>query len=129
MGNYYVKGEEYYVFADHGRIYYVGEAGDLYRRVYGEHCRACIGSSEGVVRFLMYLLDSICGDKEIMATENIVLRERFVKERLRRFITGLTIYIGYCRDGVLDGKDREKKRKRKAIEECLKRRLKPLLNP
>jgi len=37
-----------YILVDGGVVLYVGEAGDVARRVGGEHCKARIGASEGV---------------------------------------------------------------------------------
>ncbi len=117
-----------YVFVDEttGTIYYVGEAGKLYRRL-NEHCRASIGGSEGVVRFLMYMLDKICEDENIRRTRDVKERERAVKHLLREFLGSLTIYVGYCEDDSLNGD--EGRLTRRELEECIKRRLKPLLNP
>lgn len=52
----------YVFFDDSGGVYYVGEADDVARRLLQEHCRADIGGSEGVVRFLMHYLDEICAN-------------------------------------------------------------------
>lgn len=43
-----------YVFCEGDAVFYVGQTGDAYRRLYKEHCEAHIGGSEGVARFLVY---------------------------------------------------------------------------
>ena len=113
-----------YVFLDPVKeiVYYVGESGDLYERLYREHCRASIGSSEGVVRFMMYLLDKLCREESILRTKDVLEREKIVRDHLRRFIGKLTICIAYCTSGSPD------KIVRREAENCLKEKLKPILN-
>lgn len=73
-----------YVFAERdGRVLYVGQSCNLRRRVYEEICMAHIGGSEGVVRFLMFLLDRVCrGGYESLDAKG---REKLVKELLMDF--------------------------------------------
>ncbi len=92
-----------YVFFDGSTIYYVGEAGDVARRLLNEHCLANIGGSEGVVRFLMYFLDEVCARRSEWAGLDAVGREEFVKKILREEIGKLKIYVATCK-GLSDEK-------------------------
>ena len=70
-----------YVFFEpsSGVVYYVGQAGDLGRRLGSEHCRAQIGGSEGVVRFLMHILDEIRERSSEWVSGSANEREAYVK--------------------------------------------------
>lgn len=118
-----------YVIVDNtsGIIFYVGETSNFARRIGREHCNAQIGSSEGVVRFLIYLLDQICNDMNNNYISNIIEKERQIKNMLRNFLNKMTIYLAYCKDNSLS--DRKAKKIRKMAEECIRRKLKPILNP
>ena len=110
-----------YVFAEHGgHVLYIGQCSSILHRVYREHCRAHIGGSEGVVRFLMFLLDCVCksGYEDLDVKE----RERLVKELLRDFIWNLDLYL-VIGEGLADRAVREK------LEGELRRVLRPVLNP
>ena len=116
-----------YVFVDptDGTVYYVGQAGDLGRRLGSEHCSAHIGGSEGVVRFLMHILDKICERSSEWAPGSAKEREAYVKSKIREFLETLIIYVAYCPGGgpLSDRKTRL------SVEACLKARLDPILNP
>jgi len=116
-----------YVFVDpsSGVVYYVGQAGDLGRRLGSEHCSAHIGGSEGVVRFLMHILDKICERSSEWAPGSAKEREAYVKSKIREFLETLIIYVAYCPGGgpLSDRKTRL------SVEACLKARLDPILNP
>lgn len=110
-----------YVFFDEEWVYYVGESADVCRRL-GEHCEAHIGGSEGVVRFLAYLLDRACETRGEWLGKPPAEVERWLKERLLKpFIHGLNIYVA-SGEGI--GKDLLR-----GVEKCLRERLRPLLNP
>ncbi len=49
--------------------------------------------------------------------------KKIVKDELVKFISALTIYIGYCKDEKLS------QDKLLEAEMCLKKKLKPILNP
>ena len=68
-----------YVFSGNNTVYYVGQSSNLYRRLVNEHCSASIGSSEGVVRFLMYLLDRVCSSDEVFREVDVKKREAIDK--------------------------------------------------
>jgi hypothetical protein len=81
-----------YILVDGGVVLYVGEAGDVARRVGGEHCKARIGASEGVARLLMYLLGEVCMQSDEWVRLSVVDRERFIVNRiLKTTINKLTI--------------------------------------
>ncbi len=109
-----------YIFVDKykGIIYYVGRSSDLLKRL-KMHCNASIGASEGVVRFLMYLLGEICSNNSVFSHTNVVKREKIIKRILREFIGKLNIYVVTCSDKIDLGK----------VEDCLRKYLKPILNP
>ena len=110
-----------YVFVGGGgEVLYVGQSGNVYRRVYGEHCMAHIGGSEGVMRFLMLLLDRVCAGG--FGGLDVRRREEFVKRVLREFIWGLDIYV-LVGEGLVD------RYLRGMLERELRRVLRPLLNP
>ena len=124
-----VHGAGAYVFFDESAIYYVGEADDIARRLLNEHCEAHIGGSEGVVRFLMYYLDSICNQKTRWEKLSAEDREKFTKDILKDRIGRLSIYIVTCK-GLNDEKKNGKRIKnklRKNLEDCLINKLKPIL--
>ncbi len=121
----------YVFFDDSGGVYYVGEADDIADRVRGGyHCRANIGGSEGVVRFLMHYLEEICANSGKWIGFDAVGREEFVKKVLGEKINSLKIYVVTCK-GLSDerqGNRRVRNRLRKRLEHCLRNRLKPILN-
>ena len=124
-----VHGAGVYVFFNESTIYYVGEADDVARRLLGEHCAVHIGGSEGVVRFLMHYLDSICNQKAKWEKLSAEDREKFVKGILKDRIGRLSIYIVTCKE-LKDKKENGKRRKNKLrenLEKCLISRLKPIL--
>jgi len=107
-----------YAFVDGETVYYVGRSENILRRVGVEHCRAHIGSSEGVVIFLMYLLDQVCSNREGWINLHVVEREKVVSEIIRKFLAKLKIVIALCSD----------KPSRKCLaeaEECAKIKLAP----
>jgi hypothetical protein len=122
---YMLSREGVYVFLDKssGIVYYVGETSNISKRVAKTHCRARIGSSEGVVRFLIFLLPKLYSDHRILSTNNILARERLVRRRIMDFLEKLIVIIGYCNSKKLDRKERIQ------IEGYLRRSLNPLLNP
>ena len=103
-------------------IYYVGESSDLKRRVYEEHCRASIGSSEGVVRFLMFLMDRICVNEAVRNTIDVKKREKIVKNMIKEFVYKLKILVAICPHG-------SRKTGLREAEKCIIEKLKPILNP
>jgi len=116
-----------YVFVDptDGTVYYVGQAKSLVRRLKGEHCNAHVGGSEGVVRFLMLILDEICERADEWRARSVKERKNYVKSIIRHFLERLIICVAYCReDSPLEDRGT-----RLAIEGCLKQRLNPILNP
>ena len=118
-----------YVFFDESTIYYVGEADDVARRLLREHCAAHIGGSEGVVRFLMYYLDNICGQKAKWEKSSAEDREKLAKGILKDRIGRLSIYIVTCKE-LKDKKENGKRKKNKLrenLEKCLISKLKPIL--
>ena len=87
----------YILEIDGGVVLYVGEAGDVARRVGGEHCKARIGASEGVARLLMYLLGEVWMRSDEWVRLNVVDRERFIVNRiLKPTINKLTIITVTC---------------------------------
>lgn len=116
-----------YVFMDpsSGVVYYVGQASDLGRRLGSEHCSAQIGRSEGVVRFLMHILDKICERSSEWTPGSAKERETYVKSKIREFLETLVIYVAYCPGG---GSLSDRKI-RLSVEACLKAKLDPILNP
>ncbi len=70
--------EGVYIFVDDSSniIYYVGETRNLASRVYRTHCKGLIGSSEGVVRFLMYIFARLCKDERIIRAQSVAEREK-----------------------------------------------------
>gem|GEM_PF-833810 len=114
-----------YILVDGGVVLYVGEAGDVARRVGGEHCRARIGASEGVTRLLMYLLGEVCMRSDEWVRLNVVDRERFIVNRiLKPTINKLTIITVTCPQ-LKNPKTRN--RERLKLEKCLINELKPTL--
>ncbi|BDR91061.1 hypothetical protein [Vulcanisaeta souniana] len=126
-----VHGAGVYVFFDGSIVYYVGEAGDVARRLLNEHCPANIGGSEGVVRFLMHYLNEICANSSKWAGLDAVGREEFIKKILSERISRLGIYVVTCKElgDEKQGNRRAKNRLRIRLEDCLKRELRPVLNP
>lgn len=124
-----IKSGGIYVIADEasGTVFYVGETSNFARRIGREHCNAQIGSSEGVVRFLIYLLDQICNDINNNYNSGIIEKERLIKNIIRSFLRKMTIYLAYCRDNPLS--KQEGKKARKMAEKCIRRELQPILNP
>ncbi|WP_054856842.1 hypothetical protein [Vulcanisaeta sp. JCM 16159] len=125
-----VHGAGAYIFFDDSGVYYVGEADDVARRLLQEHCRANIGNSEGVVRFLMHYLDEVCANSGEWIRLDAAGREEFVKEILREEISSLRIYVVTCK-GLSDekqGNRRVRNRVRKRLEDCLRGGLRPMLN-
>ena len=115
-----------YMFIDGDRVIYIGEANDIARRVGNEHCKARIGASEGVVRFLVYLLDEVCTRRGEWVNYGVVDRERYiVEEVLMPVITKLTILVITCPQ--LRDIDKEKNKARLKLENCLISKLKPIL--
>jgi len=103
-------------------VYYVGASTNAHRRVGVEYCGAHIGSSEGVVRFLMLLLDRVCADTRVRSARNAVEREEVVSEIIREFLDKLSIVLAIC----------SKKPSRECLveaEKCAVTKLSPLLNP
>jgi len=114
-----------YILVDGGVVLYVGEAGDVARRVGGEHCKARIGASEGVTRLLMYLLGEVCMRSDEWVRLNVVDRERFIVNRiLKPTINKLTIITVTCPQ-LKNPKTRN--RERLKLEKCLINELKPTL--
>jgi len=111
-----------YAFTDGGIVYYVGQTTDVLRRVGREHCGAHIGGSEGVVRFLMYLLDKVCSDQRVRGATDVVEREEIVAGIIRDFLSSLSIVLAVC-----EGEPGRECLAR--AEECAKTRLRPRLNP
>ena len=111
-----------YAFIDDNTVYYVGRTTDVLRRVGDEHCCVHIGGSEGVVMFLMHLLDKVCTDPRIREARGAVEREEIVAEIVRNFLSKLKIVLAIC----VSEPDRKCLTK---AEECAKIRLKPILNP
>ena len=111
-----------YAFVDDEKVYYVGATANARRRVGVEQCGARIGSSEGVVRFLMLLLDRVCTDTRVRSARNVVEREEVVSEIIREFLSKLNIVLAICNE----------KPSRECLveaEKCAVAKLKPLLNP
>jgi len=116
-----------YILVDGGVVLYVGEAGDVARRVGGEHCKARIGASEGVTRLLMYLLGEVCMRSDEWVRLNVVDRERFIVNRiLKPTINKLTIITVTCPQ-LKNPKTRSRNRERLKLEKCLINELKPTL--
>ena len=114
-----------YAFVTRGsplRVMYVGVSTRLRDRI-RTHCSAGISASEGVVRFLMHLLPSICMDDTIAVHDNAVERERRVKALLRDYIGQLDIAVAYCSGEVIE------RRALRSAEDCARRILNPILNP
>lgn len=110
----------YILFDNNGIIYYVGASRDLATRL-KTYCTAKIGSSEGVVRFLMYLLPDICR-KENLNEKDILTREFYIKSYIISFIKKLNILIIVC--------DVERNWSRLLrVEQCIRMSANPLLNP
>jgi hypothetical protein len=110
-----------YIFIDGNRIIYIGEANNIVRRVGNEHCKARIGASEGVARFLMYLLNEVCVRSNEWTRLSVVNREEYVvKNILIPIITKSTILIITCPQ-LKDSDPRHK------LEKCLIEELKPIL--
>jgi hypothetical protein len=122
---YRLSREGVYIFLDKSSdtVYYVGETSNISERVAKTHCKARIGSSEGIVRFLVFLLPKLCSDREILAINNIPARERLVRRRIKDFLEKLVIIIGYCNSKKLG------KEELIGIEDNLRKSLNPLLNP
>ena len=114
------EGPGVYVFFDDKNVYYVGEASDLKRRVLNEHCKARIGGSEGVVRFLMYFLGEICEKKEEWLNLDAKGREELVRGILREKIGEMMVFVFTCGE-LNDPKGR------KELEGCLIEELRPVL--
>ncbi len=111
-----------YAFIDQDTVYYIGQSTDVLRRIGSEHCGARIGASEGVVRFLMYLLDKICNNPLVHETPNVVVREEIVSGIIKNFLNNLKMVLAIC-NGELGRKCLTK------AEKCAKIQLKPKLNP
>ena len=126
-GDFVVKGPGVYVFFDEEKIYYVGEANNIARRVLNEHCRAHIGGSEGVVRFLMYFLDEVCNNKGKWSKRDAKGREKAVRKFLRGRIRKLRVFALTCVELANPSGSRKKNVKRKNLEDCLKEELRPEL--
>ena len=114
------EGPGIYVFFDDKNVYYVGEAGDVTRRVLNEHCKARIGGSEGVVRFLMYFLDEICEKKGEWLDLDARGREELLRGILRERIGEMRVFVFTCGE-LNDPKGR------KELEGCLIEELRPVL--
>jgi hypothetical protein len=115
-----------YIFLNGNDVLYVGEANNIARRVGKEHCKARIGASEGVTRFLMYLLDKICAQRNEWINYGVVNREKYiVEEVLMPVITKLTILVITCPQ--LRDIDKKKNKARLKLENCLISKLKPIL--
>ena len=111
-----------YAFVDDEKVYYVGATANARRRVGVEHCGARIGSFEGVVRFLMLLLDRVCADTRVRGARSVVEREEVVSEIIREFLGKLSMVLAIC----------SKKPSRECLveaEKCAVTKLSPLLNP
>lgn len=104
------------------RVMYVGISTRLRDRI-RTHCSAGISASEGVVRFLMHLLPSICTDDTVAVHDDAVERERRVKALLRDYIGQLDIAVAYCSGEVIG------RRALRSAEDCARRMLNPVLNP
>jgi hypothetical protein len=110
-----------YILLNGNDVLYVGEANNIARRVGKEHCKARIGASEGVARFLVYLLDKICARRSEWVNYGVVNREKYiVEEVLMPVITKLTILVITCPQ-LKDLSPRHK------LEKCLMEELKPIL--
>jgi len=115
-----------YIFHNGNDVLYVGEANNIARRVGKEHCKARIGASEGVARFLVYLLDKICARRGEWVNHGVVNREKYiVEEVLMPVITKLTILVITCPQ--LRDIDKKKNKARLKLENCLISKLKPIL--
>ncbi len=115
-----------YIFIDVNRVIYIGEANNIARRVGNEHCKARIGASEEVARFLVYLLDKICARRDEWVNYGVVNREKYiVEEVLMPVITKLTILVITCPQ--LRDIDKKKNKARLKLENCLISKLKPIL--
>ena len=114
------EGPGVYVFFDEEKVYYVGEASNVARRVLNEHCKARIGGSEGVVRFLMYFLGEICEKKGKWLDLDAKGREELVRGILRERIGEMMVFVFTCGE-LSDPKGR------KELEGCLIEELRPVL--
>jgi hypothetical protein len=115
-----------YILLNGNDVLYVGEANNIARRVGKEHCKARIGASEGVARFLVYLLDKICARRGEWVNYGVVNREKYiVEEVLMPVITKLTILVITCPQ--LRDIDKKKNKARLKLENCLISKLKPIL--
>ncbi|ADY02466.1 hypothetical protein VMUT_2270 [Vulcanisaeta moutnovskia 768-28] len=126
-----VHGAGAYVFFDGSGVYYVGEADDVACRLLKEHCSVHIGGSEGVVRFLMHYLNEICANSSKWVGLDAVGREEFIKKILGEKINSLRIYVVTCKElsDSKQGNRRVRNKLRIRLEECLKEKLRPILNP
>ncbi|MFP3045039.1 MAG: hypothetical protein RXQ96_01660 [Thermocladium sp.] len=115
-----------YVFLDDSTIYYVGESNNIGRRVGHEHCKAHIGGSEAVVRFLIYYLDDLYREAHHEKGLSIIERERLIRDLLMRRINSLSILVLIC-DKLIDHNNR-KNPLRIRLEKCLIDKLNPVLN-
>jgi hypothetical protein len=111
----------YNILLNGNDVLYVDGANNIARRVGKEHCKARIGASEGVARFLVYLLDKICARRSEWVNYGVVNREKYiVEEVLMPVITKLTILVITCPQ-LKDPSPRHK------LEKCLMEELKPIL--
>lgn len=122
-----INGPGAYIFVRDNSVFYVGEANDVARRVSNEHCKARIGASEGVVRFLMYLLDEVCRQADDWRGLTVVDRENYIRENiLMPMIRGMEIIVITCPQ-LKDPVPRKKNEVRLKLEKCLIDHLKPRL--
>ena len=124
-----INGSGIYIFMNGQEILYVGESNNIARRVWNEHCNVRIGASEGVVRFLMYYLDDVCSLRDKWLNLSTKDREDFIRENiLKPLMNKLTILIITCPQ-LKDPGPKRKNERRRMLEECVRKRLNPRLNP